>query len=408
MSDAKTRPGKLFEPCDLGGIEVPNRLVKSAMAENLCDGQGGPTDRMIRVYGRWAKGGTGLLITGNAAILPGQGFSTLNLEFGRESALQRMALLADAVHEHGARIVVQLYHPGSQIPPKRAGDMEVVSSSRRLSRVNLCTSRALTPDEIRGMIRAFGDSALRARECGFDGIQVHAAHGYLHTQFLSPHYNARTDEWGGSRENRRRFLIGCVREIRDRTGPDFPILVKLNATDGVSDGVTFEEVIETSQALEGAGCNAIEFSGGCGETAFGFYAEKGGFPADLAREYMSAQGGLSRVFAAGVSFVQRRVSRQIRFSPCYFLDPAIAAKKALTIPVIAVGGFRKRSEMDEAVDTGKVDLVSLARPLVREPRLPKRIRESEGEVAAVCTSCNRCYLSVGLDRPLRCYASTET
>lgn len=400
---------KLFESFQLAKVTLPNRIVKSAICENLCDGLGGPTDEMMRLYERWAKGGTGLIITGHAAVLPGQGLSTLHLEFGRREAEERMALLVERVHAVDTRIFVQLNHPGSQIWRARCRSMEPVSSSRRISTVNYRLSRALSVREIHDMIEAFARSADSAKACGFDGVQVLAAHGWLHTQFLSPHYNKRTDEWGGNAVNRRRFLLETVRAIRRRVGEEYPVVVKLNATDGLDDGVTREEAVETAVALQEASCDAIEVSGGCGESAMGFFATRGDFPPDLVRTFVAEQGEAPWWLARPLTpLFLRNMARKAPFRPGYFLEYAPAFKRRLRIPVMVVGGFRKRSDLEDAVGSGKADLVSIARPLVREPGLPERMRGSKEDVEFECTSCNRCFLSVGLGKALRCYSPARS
>lgn len=402
-----TLSNMLFQPLSIGSLNVANRIVKSAMAESLSDGLGAPTEGLFRLYRRWSKGGAGLLITGNACVLPGQAFNDINLEFGRAEAEVGMSRLTREVHESGSRIVVQLVHPGSQITRNRARNQEPVSASRRFSTLNQRFSRAMKPEEIKALCQVFGESASRARGCGFDGVQIHGAHGYLHSQFLSPRSNRRCDEWGGSPENRRRFLLETVREIQRQAGVDYPVMVKLNSTDGVSRGVSLEEAVDTGIALEEAGCAALEVSGGCGEAAFGFFAQRGEFPVDMGRVYLKKEGGLARLIAPTAPIISKVMRSRIGFTPCYFLEAAAAFKKAVHIPVMAVGGFRKKSEMEAALEEGKADMISLARPLVREPHLPRKMRDSEGDVVAGCTSCNRCYLSAGLELPLRCYAQVK-
>ena len=339
-------------PC---GAVLPNRLAKAAMTEGLADDQLHATHRHETLYSRWSDGGAGLLITGNIMIDRRHTGEPNNvvLEDARDMALLKR--WANAGKSQGNDIWVQLNHPGKQIPRMLAsGDTlapSAVPFGKELKSA-FKTPRALTEDEIFDIIRRFASSATLAKEAGFTGVQIHGAHGYLVSQFLSGHHNRRSDKWGGSLENRMRFPLEIYRAIREAVGPEYPVSIKLNSADFQRGGFTEEESMTVAETLAAEGLDLLEISGGNYENP--------------------AMAG-----ARGVR--ESTVKRE-----AYFLDYAQAIRQRVSTPLMVTGGFRSAQAMAQAVESGATDLVGIARPLAVEPDLANRILAGqEGVISRV-------------------------
>lgn len=355
MSNSKTSP--LFaQPFTLSnGTVVKNRLAKSAMSEALGTTDNRVTPALVRLYGRWADGGIGLLVTGNVMIDRRALGEPNNVALEDESDLALLREWARAGTRDGTRLWMQLNHPGKQAPIGL--NRETVAPSpipfgKELSTF-FATPRELTDAEIRDLVVRFGRSAAIAKKAGFSGVQIHGAHGYLVSQFLSGHHNQRGDEWGGDALRRRRFVLEVYREIRERTGPDFAIGIKMNSADFQKGGFTEEESLDVVRALSEAGIDMIEISGGTYEAPV----------------------------MAGVS--AGPVKESTRRREAYFLEFAEKARKATTTPLMVTGGFRSVAGMNDAIASGAVDFVGIARSLAIEPDLPKRLLQGLEPVHAV-------------------------
>lgn len=332
-------------PC---GVELPNRFVKSAMSENVADAENAPTDVLVKMYDRLGRGGTGLLITGNVIVAHGGLTEDRNVVLEDDRHLTRYARWAAAAQANGAHAWVQLSHAGRQ-SPRLATRQSVAPSAVKLAKGGLfSTPRELTDEEIRVLINRFARAARVVKEAGFSGVQIHGAHGYLVSQFLSPLTNRRTDRWGGDIEGRMRFLLEIVQAIRTAVGPRFPIGVKLNSADFQRGGFSTEDSLIVAKALEKAGIDLLEISGGT---------------------YESPK-------MAGPS---KRESTRRR--EAFFLEYAERIRKAVKIPLLVTGGFRTAGGMVDAVESGAIDLVGLARPLTIEPDLPKKLLDGTAEAA---------------------------
>jgi 2,4-dienoyl-CoA reductase-like NADH-dependent reductase (Old Yellow Enzyme family) len=313
-----------------------------------------------------------------------------------DDIVEDLRKVADVAHEHDARIVAQLNHGGRQCDPAVIGTTPLAPSAVRdkFSRVK---PREMNPDEIREVIRSFGDGARRVKDAGFDGVQIHGAHGYLITQFLSAYTNRRTDEWGGTFEKRLLFLIEVYRAMRSQVGPDYPVLIKINAEDFVKGGMTLEEGIAVCKKLDEMGIDAIEVSGGMLEQ--GLVYVKGDIPRDLAVRNRSF---IERVL---LRLVEKSLREKARFEEGYFVSQAAAIKRAVSVPVIAVGGVRRRKTMEEALRNGQADFISMCRPFIRQPNLVNQMQKGSEDPIS-CTNCNRCSLEIAVHyNPLKCYAS---
>jgi 2,4-dienoyl-CoA reductase-like NADH-dependent reductase (Old Yellow Enzyme family) len=339
------------------GATLSNRLVKAAMSETLAEpGVHGPTDALVRLYERWGRGGAGLLITGHVIVDPTGLCEPGNVMVSDERHLPALRRWAAAAQGRGARLWMQLNHAGRQAP--RGMTREPLAPSAvplRGTGGMFAKPRALTGREIEGLIARWATAAAVAREAGFAGVQVHAAHGYLLSQFLSPRTNVREDEWGGDAARRRRMLIEVVRAIRAATGPAFPIGVKLNSADFQRGGFTLEEAMEVARVLQAEGIDLLEISGGNYES-----------PA------MVGSGELQRK--------QRASSRE---REAYFLDYARQIRTVTRTPLLLTGGMRSRAVMEDAITSGAVDAIGMARPLVCAPDLPAQLLDGSAAAAPV-------------------------
>lgn len=337
----------LAQPLSLpNGQAVPNRLLKSAMSETLGSIDNRATEALPTLYRRWAAGGIGLAVTGNVMIdrrglgEPGN----VVLEDDRDlTVLRRWAREGKS---GGGLLYMQLNHPGRQVP-KFLNEESVAPSAVPFGaeiRPYFATPRALTDAEIRELIQRFARAASIAEEAGFDGVQIHGAHGYLVSQFLSPKTNQRDDDWGGNTQRRRRFVIEVYRAIRGATGKGFGVAIKINSADFLKGGISTDDSTETILALAAEGMDFIEISGGTYEA-----------PA-----------------------MMRKTKESTRRREAYFLDFAETLRGQLEVPLAVTGGFRSGAAMAEAVDAG-IDLIGLARPLGVDPDFPNRLT-TDGDV----------------------------
>jgi 2,4-dienoyl-CoA reductase-like NADH-dependent reductase (Old Yellow Enzyme family) len=351
MTPAQTLSQFLTLP---NGAVIPNRFAKSAMSETLGTIDNRMTEKLVTLYRTWAEGGVGLSITGNVMIDRHHIGEPQNVVVDDERDLPLLKAWAEAGKAGGGAIWMQLNHPGKQIPKMLKS--EPVSPSaipfRKELQSMFGTPRALTGDEIEAIIHRFAVSAAVAEKAGFDGVQIHGAHGYLISQFLSPHHNQRDDEWGGSAESRMRFLLSVYRAIRKATSAGFCVGIKLNSADFQRGGFTEEESLAVIQALSDEGIDLVEISGGNYEN-----------PA-------MAKGAGS-------------VKESTRSREAYFLEFAEKVRKRSDVPLMVTGGFRTSEGMALAVASGATDLVGLARPLAVEPDLPNRILSGESFTSVV-------------------------
>ena len=357
----KTETNLLNRPFVLpNGVELPNRLAKASMSEALGTYDNHATLKVVELYRRWAKSGIGLMFTGNVMIDRKALGEPGNIVIEDESDLPVLKQWANAAREEGASLWVQLNHPGKQ-SPKGLNKINLAPSSipfRQDMAAFFTTPREATDTEIQDIIQRFGRSAAICKKAGFGGVQIHGAHGYLISQFLSPHHNQRTDQWGGSAENRRRFVIAVYAEIRRQVGPDFPVGIKLNSADFQKGGFTEEESMATIQALSEAGIDLIEISGGTYEA-----------PA-----------------MSGVVEQTRKASTSNR--EAYFLSFAEKVRTQTQTPLMVTGGFRSYAGMNSALESGALDIVGVARLMAIDPDAPKALlsgRDCDYQVRPIST-----------------------
>jgi 2,4-dienoyl-CoA reductase-like NADH-dependent reductase (Old Yellow Enzyme family) len=321
------------------GLMLKNRLAKAAMSEQLGSLSGAPTADLVRLYDRWARGGIGLLITGNVMIdrrSLGEPRNVVVEDDRERAALGRWAAAATA---NDTTAIAQINHPGRQTPIGLSSRVVAPSAIPLSYRGAFPTPRALTHPEILELIERYAETAQIVVDAGFHGVQLHGAHGYLISQFLSPRANQRDDEWGGDAERRRRFVLEVTRAVREAIGPERILSVKLNSADFQRGGFAEDESLEVMQLLDAAGVDLLEVSGGTYEAP--------------------AMTGTMR---------QSTMERE-----AYFLDFAERARAVTSAPLMVTGGFRGGAAMQAAIDSGATDLVGLARPLALEPELPARL-----------------------------------
>lgn len=339
----------LAQPFTLpNGVVIKNRLFKSAMSEALGNRERAPTPELVRLYQAWADGGVGLCVTGNVMIDRRALGEPGNVVIEDDRHLDELKAWAQAGTRGGTQCWVQLNHPGKQ-SPKGLNKENVAPSAvpfRDDMKAFFATPRELTDAEIHGLVERYGRAAGIVKQAGFTGVQIHGAHGYLVSQFLSPHHNRRTDEWGGTAEKRRRFVLAVYRSMREHVGPDFPVGIKLNSADFQRGGFTEEESLDTIRALAEAGIDLIEVSGGTYEAP--------------------AMTGIKSDQALPVKDSTRQ-------REAYFMAFAEKARQAVKTPLVVTGGFRSSQGMAEAISSGAVDMVGLARALAVEPALPQRL-----------------------------------
>jgi 2,4-dienoyl-CoA reductase-like NADH-dependent reductase (Old Yellow Enzyme family) len=348
------RESVLFTSLRISSVAIPNRFVRSATHDFMAGEDGSITERNLSLFTSLAEGGVGLIITGHAFVSPAGKASPRQIGVHENGMLEGLSRIPEAVHRFPSRVFLQISHAGRQTKEKICGCIPVAPSAV-YEPVYKVMPRAMTKEDIKETIDDFVEAGRRAKHAGFDGVQVHVAHGYLLGSFLSPHTNRREDEYGGSLLNRSRFVRQIVERLKNTAGPDFPVIAKLNSSDFLPGGLDIEESIEVARQLESSGLDGVEVSGGTSEAGQG-----------------SMWPGLRSEDQEG-----------------YFVEAAARFKAALGIPVFGLGGLRTLAVMERAVEQGKVDLISLSRPLVREPDLVRRFQRGEAS-RSECISCNKC------------------
>ncbi|WP_031482692.1 oxidoreductase [Maridesulfovibrio frigidus] len=362
---------KLFEPTEINRLNIKNRFVRSATYEAMSGLDGKVQDQLLSYMADLAKGDVGLIISGHThVVLEGQA-GPRQMGIYSDDMLDGLKKMTATIHENGSLVAAQLAHAGKK--GIGCGEYGPLGPSDDFEEKVLIAS-AMTAKDIDRTAKAFAKAAIRAVKSGFDAVQIHAAHGYLLSQFLSPHYNKRGDEYGGKLENRARFLLQVCDKVRESVGPSFPVMVKINSEDFVKNGMTEEETIEVCRMLEEHTVDAIEISGGTFESG----------------KFTPSRAGTSK-------------SEDREF---YYEETAKLLKEKINIPLILVGGFLSFNVVEKAVTSGLADYIALSRPLIREPHLIKRWAEGNRE-KATCISCNKCFSTLSMEEALHCAAEKK-
>lgn len=328
-------------PC---GHTLPNRLGKAAMTEGLADAHDRATPAHQRLYQTWARGGAALLLTGNLMIDRRYLERAGNVVLEEGSGLAPLRAWAQAARDGGSQLWAQISHPGRQCPRLVNGTPLAPSAVQLKLAGNFGRPRAATSDDIQDIIERFARTAAWVKNAGLDGVQVHSAHGYLLSQFLSPRTNQRQDRWGGSLDNRARLLLEVVRAVRARVGPAYPVSVKLNSSDFVKGGFTLDESLQVVRWLNDEGIDLLEVSGGTYEQL----------------EFFKPQA-------------VAEVRDSTREREAMFLQYAQAIKAVARMPIMVTGGFRTLAGMRAALAGGHTDMIGLARPFCLAPDFPARM-----------------------------------
>lgn len=342
----------LSDPLPLqNGTTLENRIAKSAMSERLGTRDGAVSEELVALYRRWARSGAGLLVTGNVMIDGKHLGESGNVFVEDERDLEGLRAWATAAKSGGAKVFMQINHPGRQ-SPRTLTKVPVAPSAIGLKGAGpmFATPRALEPSEIEGIVARFAETARVAKKAGFDGVQIHGAHGYLVSQFLSPYTNRRDDAWGGDAERRARFLVEVIRAVRAAVGDRFPVALKLNSADFQKGGFDEAESMALLDRLDRESIDLLEISGGTYESAKMFEET-----------------------------VPTRASSKKR--EAFFMDYVEKARARIRCPLMLTGGFRTRAGMDDALLGGAVDVVGLARPMAAEPDLPRALLAGERDAA---------------------------
>jgi len=346
----------LFTSGKIGTHELPNRLIRSATAERMADEQGRPRPKLYTMYEVLSRGGVGLIITGHMYVHPSGKAHPEMTGIYKDDLIPDLVRLVEIVHGNGGKVVAQINHGGRQsykgVTPQPIAPSAVEEALPK----DTNPARAMTAEEIEMLSDAFAQAARRVKEAGFDGVQLHSAHGYLISQFNSPYLNRRDDEWGGSLENRTRFLREVTRAVRDQVGEEYPVLVKFGMMDGVEGGLTLDEGARIVGMMAEMGLDGVELSGGMG-----------------GKLLTNVKKGIKRERDEG-----------------YFVPFAHAARKVTDLPIALVGGFRSKSVMERTLKEGIADFISICRPLINDPDLPNKFREGTLDKSG-CISSNNCW-----------------
>lgn len=360
----------LFDKTEINGMSIRNRFVRSATWVGLADEKGRPTQELIGLYRNLAKGGVGVIITGFSYVGKGGKVAPGQLGSYKNGLIRDLKKITNAVHEKDSKIILQTAHGGlfansDLIEGKPSGPSKIPDSggSKR---------KRMSTKDIEDAIKSFATAAERAKEADFDGVQLHLAHGYLLSQFLSSAFNKRDDKYGGSVENRARISIEILKAVRDKVGNNYPVLAKINCRDFTDGGLSLADSIRTSQMLEKAGIDAIEVSGG---------------------------------LLINPKLNPSRTGINSKEDEAYFENEAKSFREKLGVDLMLVGGIRSFDVAERIVSENTTDYVSLSRPLIREPNLIRRW-ESGDRDRATCISCNKC-LGVGAEEGVYCVIDEE-
>ncbi len=345
----------VFEPGVINGMELPNRFVRSATWEGMATDKGAVTPKLIKTMTALARGGVGLIISSHAYVRPEGQASPWQLGVYADDLIDGLSAMTTAIHDCGGKIALQLAHAGNfaaesliQQPPFVVSDYSGLADSPR---------REMTTQDIRNLVEAFAQAARRAQAAGFDGVQLHAAHGYLLSQFLSPVFNRRQDDYGTAADNRARVHIEILNAIRKTVGQGYPILVKMNCQDFAENGLTLEDSLHIAGLLADAGADAIELSGGL-----------------LTNKKLSP-------CRTGINSPDKEA---------YFKEEAQCFQREIDVPVMLVGGIRSLDVAEALVQREATDYVSMSRPFIREPALIGRWQSGDQRKAS-CKSDNLCF-----------------
>jgi len=387
----------LFTPKTLGKTEIKNSFVHSATYECMADSRGEVTDKLIKRYSRLAKGGVGLIIPGYCFVSPNGRAMNFQTGIHNDNMIAGLKKLVDVVHTDGSKIAFQLVHSGRQTAKDTIGQTQIAPSKGSLDTTYMARPKEMSEDEIQEVITSFGSAASRAKKTGADGVQLHAAHGYLVNQFLSPFFNRRADSWGGSDENRFKFIKKVIIEIKKNISDNMMLLVKLNTQDFTPKaGITLNLAEKYSVWLAELPIDGLEVS--CGTLSYSmFNMIRGDVPTrEIITNFPWWRKKLAKIMLT-------KMEGKFDLDEGYNLDAAKLIKPAIgDIQLMVVGGMRKISHMEEVVENGYANFISMSRPFIREPNLVNKFKDGKIDEVS-CVSCNKCFAGVANHMPVACY-----
>ena len=378
----------LMKTGKIGNVVTRNRIIMPAMCSYTATVDGAVTDATINHYARRAEGGAGVIVTEMVNPSPGCQCFAGNLDISSDRFVPGMSRLANAVHAQGAKVVMQLTHGGVFV--RNAEKLPQTPSGIGTFSLAGAKVHTMSKEDIRQVVEDYGQAALRAKVAGFDGVELHAGHGYLLVEFLSGYYNHRTDEYGGSVANRARLSVEIVESIHKYCGKNFPIIYKVSTEDYVPGGITLEQSIRICQIMEEAGVNAVMATGGTLESRFHDYMDV--MNGDQKAE---AKMGLDRGISAATWIPSTYCPRAL------YTENAAAIKKKLSIPVITVCGVRPEKG-NEMIENNEADFLAMGRQLLADPDCPNKIKEGRTDEIRQCLRCNECIGSAGKGIALKC------
>jgi 2,4-dienoyl-CoA reductase-like NADH-dependent reductase (Old Yellow Enzyme family) len=348
---------RLFEQTSIKTLSMANRFVRSATWEGMAGVDGSCSPGLVDLMVKLAEGGVGLVITSHAYVSREGQAGPWQMGVHSDEMAPGLARMAEAVHRAGGKIVVQLAHAGCYSAAQITGLDPLGPSVSSSGKVPRC--REVTKEEIRVICEAFGKAAARAQSAGFDGVQIHAAHGYLLSEFLSPFFNRRTDDYGGCIENRARIVLDVLRSVHAAVGDGYPVFIKVNSEDFIDGGLSVDDMLRVAEMLEDEGIDAVEMSGGT-------------------------------IYASGQYSAIRQGDPDAPEKEVYYRDAAVRFKGKIGVPLLLVGGIRSLDVAEGLIAGGVADYISLSRPLIREPGLVRRWMDGDRHRAA-CLSDNACF-----------------
>jgi 2,4-dienoyl-CoA reductase-like NADH-dependent reductase (Old Yellow Enzyme family) len=390
----------VFQESKLGEVILKNKIIRAATHEGMADEFGCPTEKMVRLYEKIAKGEPGAIITGSSGTQP-NGRSALHGQsmIHDDSFIESYKKITDTVHKYDIPIFIQIAHAGRQTRYALINQRPVAPTALKDWYYSEVSPRALTEDEIENVIDNFVNAVERAHKAGFDGVQIHAAHGYLLSEFLSGYTNRRQDKWGGSIENRYRIISEIIKRSRNRV-PNFPLLVKINGHDSRKNGMRVQEACQIARMLEFDGAAAIEVS--CGVIEEGFNITRGAkLPFEAILNYSYKYKKKSKFSKFLLPYIAPFLTKKYKQIYNYNVDAAHAIKESVSIPVIVVGGIKNLSDIESIILNKKADYVAMSRAFITEPSIVKRFKAGR-QNEAKCITCNYCTI-IQDERALKCY-----
>jgi 2,4-dienoyl-CoA reductase-like NADH-dependent reductase (Old Yellow Enzyme family) len=387
----------LFEKTAIKGMELKNRLVRSATHEGMADENGFPTEDLFKLYERLAQGGVGLIITG-LSFVTRDGKSDAMKGIDSDEHIPKYRELANLVHKNGSRIAMQIVHSGRQTTEEMIKTQPIAPSAVK-DNAFFTKPKEMTEQDIERVIEAFGQASRRVKESNFDAVQLHGAHGYLINEFLCPYTNRRKDKWGGRIENRMRFVKEIYKRCREHVGNEYPILIKISVYDNMKKGLKQEEGIMMAEMMADMGFDGIEVSCGIGED--GFSSLRGDLPIDAILETWPMYKNKNAIFQFVIRHFGEKLLKPLPFTQAFNREVAGEIKNKVNTPIFLVGGMIDPAVMEDVIEKGDADYISLSRALINNPKFPNKIQAGSRELSK-CVHCNLCITYVISD-PLRCY-----